>query len=128
MADESTINRWRSVRSTRRGRPRAVASAPATSGTGMGGSTGATLGGWEEDTPDVNQRGWLREAIDRRFADDGSAIVVGHPFGDLSGVGGIAAAAENDFAVSVVRGQAAPSGLDVVGDLSGVDVIDERLQ
>ena len=39
-ADESTMSRWRSVRSTRRGSPRTVASAPATSGTGMGGSNG----------------------------------------------------------------------------------------
>src|SRR5882757_2587807 len=45
IAEESTMSFWRRLRSSRLGRPPGVASAPATSGTGTGGSIGAVFDG-----------------------------------------------------------------------------------
>ena len=102
IAEESTISRWRSVRSTRRGSPREVASAPATSGTGMGGSTGSASDGCELDTARWYPAGRLRQAVDRRSADDGPAIVLGHPIGDLAGVRSAATRPVDDFAMPLL--------------------------
>src|SRR5882757_6240217 len=98
IAEESTMSFCRRLRSARRGRPPGVASAPETSGTGIGGSIGAVfdgeLGTWRlyPGRPAGRSEateGYFRspEAVHQRFTERRGRIVCGHPVGDLAGAG-----------------------------------------